>query len=46
MKLKKSFISNIVGRNTYDEFKRLSKLIVISETIIIIILWRIHQKTG
>lgn len=39
MKLKKSFISNIIGHNTYNEFKRLSKLIVISETIIIIILY-------
>lgn len=39
MKIKKSFISNIIGRNTYDEFKILSRLIVVFGTIIIIILY-------
>ena len=37
--IKQSFLSKLLGRNTYNYFKKISKIIVLAYTIILIVLF-------
>lgn len=42
-KIKQSFLSKLLGRNTYDFFKKIPKLIVLAYTLILIVLFWISS---